>query len=185
MSDQAPAVSIVIPAKNEAVRLPPSIRKIRSTFLNEPWEFIIVVELSTDGTVEAVREAVGGDPRFDVVCNPVARGKGYAVKTGMLRAKGDLVFFYGCRLERAIELYSQFFKSFAGGGCSHWKSASPGEHHSSPPVRATRVLRADLQFCAAFAGDYAIGGYAMRIQSLSPKGRTRNLLEGSAGWGWI
>ncbi len=93
MSDQAPAVSIVIPAKNEAVRLPPSIRKIRSTFPNEPWEFIIVVELSTDGTAKAVREAVGGDPRFDVVCNSVARGKGYAVKTGMLQAKGNLVFF--------------------------------------------------------------------------------------------
>lgn len=89
----SPPVSIVIPARNEAQRLPPSIRQIRDLFPTEPWEFIVVVERSTDGTVDAAQEAAGGDPRFDIVANPVARGKGYAVKTGMLRARGDLVFF--------------------------------------------------------------------------------------------
>ena len=72
MTNQAPRVSIVIPAKNEAVRLPPSIRQIRNTFPDEAWEFIIVIELSTDGTVQRVREAIGGDSRFVVIANPVA-----------------------------------------------------------------------------------------------------------------
>jgi len=71
-NSDAPRVSIVIPARNEAVRLPPSIRQIRSTFPGEPWEFIVVVELSPDGTLEAVHEAVEGDPRFVILANPVA-----------------------------------------------------------------------------------------------------------------
>ena len=108
MSNQAPRVSIVIPAKNEAVRLPPSIRQIRSTFPDEAWEFIIVIELSADGTEAVVREAIGGDPRFVVIANPVARGKGYAVKTGMLRARGDMVFFMDADLSVPLGYIPEF-----------------------------------------------------------------------------
>ena len=114
MSDHAPpmspTVSIVIPARNEAVRLPPSIRQIRETFPTEPWEFIVVVERSTDGTVDAAREAVGDDPRFEIVANPVARGKGYAVKTGMLRARGDLVFFMDADLSVPLRYIPAFLR---------------------------------------------------------------------------
>jgi glycosyltransferase involved in cell wall biosynthesis len=109
-NDDAPQVSIVIPARNEAVRLPPSIRQIRSTFPDEPWEFIVVVELSTDGTLEAVREAVEDDPRFVIVANPVARGKGYAVKTGMLRARGEQVFFMDADLSVPLRYIPEFLK---------------------------------------------------------------------------
>ena len=108
-----PAVSIVIPARNEAVRLPPSIRQIRDTFPHEPWEFIVVVELSTDGTIEAVGDAVGSDPRFHIVANPVARGKGYAVKTGMLRARGETVFFMDADLSVPLRYVPEFLKHAA------------------------------------------------------------------------
>jgi dolichyl-phosphate beta-glucosyltransferase len=114
MSDHAapmsPTVSIVIPARNETVRLPPSIRQIRETFPTEPWEFIVVVERSTDGTVDAAKEAVGHDPRFEIVANPVARGKGYAVKTGMLRARGDLVFFMDADLSVPLRYIPAFLR---------------------------------------------------------------------------
>ena len=110
MSNQAPRLSIVIPAKNEALRLPPSIRQIRNIFPDEAWEFIIVIELSVDGTEAAVREAIGGDPRFVVIANPVARGKGYAVKTGMLRARGDLIFFMDADLSVPLGYIPEFLK---------------------------------------------------------------------------
>jgi dolichyl-phosphate beta-glucosyltransferase len=110
MTNQAPRVSIVIPAKNEAVRLPPSIRQIRNTFPDEAWEFIIVIELSTDGTEQRVREAIGGDSRFVVIANPVARGKGYAVKTGMLQARGDLIFFMDADLSVPLGYIPEFLK---------------------------------------------------------------------------
>lgn len=93
MSDQAPPVSIVIPARNEAARLPASLRELQRVFSGEPWEFLVVVEPGEDDTAAAAREAVAGDGRFEIIENPVHRGKGFAVKTGMLRARGDLVFF--------------------------------------------------------------------------------------------
>ena len=108
--DQAPAVSIVIPARNEALRLPPSIRKIREAFPEESWEFLVVVEKSTDGTCDLAREAAGGDSRFEVVCNPVARGKGYAVKTGMLQARGDWIFFMDADLSVPLRFVREFLK---------------------------------------------------------------------------
>ena len=113
MPNQVPRVSIVIPAKNEALRLPPSIRQIRSAFPDEAWEFIIVIELSSDGTEAAVREAIDGDPRFLVIANPVARGKGYAVKTGMLRARGDLVFFMDADLSVPLGYVPEFLNHVA------------------------------------------------------------------------
>jgi len=109
-SPTSPTVSIVIPARNEAIRLPPSIRQIRETFPTEPWEFIVVVERSTDGTVDAAREAVGDDPRFEIIANPVARGKGYAVKTGMLRARGDLAFFMDADLSVPLRYIAAFLR---------------------------------------------------------------------------
>ncbi|MDX2081419.1 MAG: glycosyltransferase family 2 protein [Terrimicrobiaceae bacterium] len=111
MPDQAPPVSIVIPAKDEAVRLPPSIRAIRAAFPSEPWEFLIVVEKSSDGTADLARDAAGGDPRFLIQENPIARGKGYAVRTGMLRARGDWVFFMDADLSVPLACVGEFLAS--------------------------------------------------------------------------
>lgn len=108
--DQAPAVGIVIPARNEALRLPPSIRKIREAFPDEPWEFLIVVEKSTDGTGDLAQESADGDSRFEILCNPVARGKGFAVKTGMLRARADWIFFMDADLSVPLRFVREFLK---------------------------------------------------------------------------
>ena len=84
MPDQAPRVSIVIPARNEEARLPASIREIRRAFPSEEWEFLIVVEPASDRTEEVARREAAGDPHVEILLNPTALGKGYAVKTGML-----------------------------------------------------------------------------------------------------
>jgi len=110
MPDQAPRVSIVIPALNEAARLPASIREIRRVFPDQPWEFLIVIEPGTDNTEAAGREAAGGDERFKFVINAAARGKGYAVKTGMLLALGDMVFFMDADLSVPLRFIPEFLQ---------------------------------------------------------------------------
>jgi len=110
MPDQAPRVSIVIPALNEAARLPASIREIRRVFPDQPWEFLIVIEPGTDDTEAVSREASDGDGRFKFVINPVARGKGYAVKTGMLLASGDVVFFMDADLSVPLRFIDAFLE---------------------------------------------------------------------------
>ena len=111
MPDQAPRVSIVIPARNEEARLPSSIREIRRAFPSEDWEFLIVIEPGSDRTGEVARAEAAGDPRFEIVLNPTAHGKGYAVKTGMLRARGDWVFFMDADLSVPLRFVHEFLRS--------------------------------------------------------------------------
>jgi glycosyltransferase involved in cell wall biosynthesis len=111
MPDQAPRVSIVIPAKNEEERLPASIREIRRVFPTEEWEFLIVVEPGSDRTGEVARREVDGDPRFEILRNPTAHGKGHAVKSGMLRARGDWIFFMDADLSVPLRFVHEFLRS--------------------------------------------------------------------------
>ena len=111
MSDQAPRVSIVIPARNEEARLPSTIREIRRAFPSEDWEFLVVVEPGSDRTEDVARRESGGDPRFEVLLNPTAHGKGHAVKTGMLRARGEWIFFLDADLSVPLRFVREFLRS--------------------------------------------------------------------------
>ncbi len=109
--DPVPQVSIVIPARNEEDRLPASIREIRRTFPSEAWEFLIVVEPGGDRTGEVARREIDGDPRFEILANPTAHGKGYAVRSGMLRARGDWIFFMDADLSVPLRFVHEFLRS--------------------------------------------------------------------------
>lgn len=115
MPDQIPRVSIVIPAKNEEGRLPASIREIRQTFPSEAWEFLLVIEPGSDRSEEVARRETDGDPRFEILLNPIAQGKGYAVKTGVLRARGEWIFFMDADLSVPLRFVPGFLQ-FAGEG---------------------------------------------------------------------
>lgn len=84
-------ISIVIPCKNEEARLPSTLLALES--LNSNYEIIIVVEKSEDRTAEIAKEWSNLKPNREAICNSVCKGKGYAVKTGMLRATGEIIFF--------------------------------------------------------------------------------------------
>lgn len=90
-----PQLSLVIPAYNEARRLPNTLRELKdySSRWAFPFEVIIVVEPGTDGTLELAQAGTKTFPQLKVVGNQVHRGKGFAVRTGMLAATGELVFF--------------------------------------------------------------------------------------------
>jgi dolichyl-phosphate beta-glucosyltransferase len=89
------ALSVVIPAYNEAGRLPSTLRDLRA-FLDRDGrraEVIVVDDGSTDETSEAVRRVGSDDPRVRLIRLPQNRGKGYAVRTGVVNAAGRLVLF--------------------------------------------------------------------------------------------
>lgn len=109
--------TLVIPAYNEERRLPASIRDLRAFFpyaesSSPQMEILIVVEKSKDRTVELAREAAAGDPRIQVIDNQVHRGKGFAVKSGMLKAKGDLVIFMDADLSTPLAEVFSFLAHF-------------------------------------------------------------------------
>jgi dolichyl-phosphate beta-glucosyltransferase len=100
-----PLLSLVIPAYNEASRLPATLQRIREhqRSWNFPNEIIIVVEPSADGTLALAKEAAKHNAGLRVLTHHENRGKGFAVRNGMLQARGDCIFFMDADLSTPLE----------------------------------------------------------------------------------
>jgi dolichyl-phosphate beta-glucosyltransferase len=101
-------LSVVIPAYNEARRLPATLTALRH-YLDGPGEaaeeheVIVVDDGSTDPTSDVAVETAGGWPQLRVLRLPENRGKGWAVRTGMLAARGELRLLTDADLSTPIE----------------------------------------------------------------------------------
>lgn len=107
-------ISLVIPAYNEQARIASSIGKLKKFFADSPYDFeaILVIEKSTDKTEQIARTAAAGVKQINIIANPVHRGKGYAVRTGIKHAKGDYVFFMDCDLSTGLDAVGKFMDYF-------------------------------------------------------------------------
>lgn len=87
-----PRWSVVLPAYNEERRLPPYLREVLEYFdgLGEPYEVLVVDDGSGDATRERVGALQAAHPALVLHPLPGNRGKGHAVRVGMLRARGAL-----------------------------------------------------------------------------------------------
>jgi dolichyl-phosphate beta-glucosyltransferase len=108
-ADSRLSVSIVIPAFNEEVRLPSTlgdvIAYLRTTAWD--WEVRIVDDGSTDGTVDAAGRFHRDEPRVVIQPEP-HRGKGAAVKAGLLAARGSYRFICDADLSMPIAEIARF-----------------------------------------------------------------------------
>ena len=88
-----PRWSVVIPAYNEAQRLPPFLDTVVAYFegRDEPYEVVVVDDGSRDGTSEVVQARRCTSVR--IVRREINGGKGIAVRTGMLSARGAYRLF--------------------------------------------------------------------------------------------
>lgn len=105
----SPFLSIVIPALNEEHRLPPSLAKIDDFLSTQDYtyEVIVVDNGSTDRTKEAVETFLETHDYVKFI-QLAERGKGRAVKAGMLAATGDYRFICDADLSMPIEEISKF-----------------------------------------------------------------------------
>ena len=87
-----PRWSVVIPAYNEAHRLPAYLSEVVAYFdgRGEPYEVIVVDDGSADETAARVLEAQSIHPAVTLHRLAENRGKGFAVRAGMRAARGDL-----------------------------------------------------------------------------------------------
>ena len=88
--------SVIIPAYNEAHRLPPYLAAVRR-YLDDRYpgcyEVIVVDDGSHDGLPGFLREAAIDWPALAVMRHAENQGKGAAVRTGMLAAAGRSLLF--------------------------------------------------------------------------------------------
>ncbi len=104
-----PFLSIIIPAFNEAERLPETLRKINAYLSTQdfPAEIIVVENGSTDGTY-----TIANDMQGEICCLTVLhenkRGKGWAVRQGMFKARGEYRFICDADLSMPINELANF-----------------------------------------------------------------------------
>jgi dolichyl-phosphate beta-glucosyltransferase len=94
MSNPVPCVdlSIVVPAFNEEHRLPPTLARLSAFLETQPlrWEIVVVDDGSRDATCAVVEAAMARIPNLRLVRQTPNRGKGAAVRLGMLAARGQI-----------------------------------------------------------------------------------------------
>jgi len=94
------ALSVVIPAYNEALRLPATLARLHEHLSGRAHEILVVDDGSSDATGEIALRA-GGAVR--VLRHEPNRGKGYAVRRGMLAAAGARRLMSDADLSTPIE----------------------------------------------------------------------------------
>jgi dolichyl-phosphate beta-glucosyltransferase len=86
-------LSLVIPAFNEGGRLATGLQKLMESISPHDTEIIVVDDGSSDDTPDIARRQLKDWARSCVVSLPLNRGKGAAVKTGVIRARGDVIAY--------------------------------------------------------------------------------------------
>ena len=102
-------LSVIVPAYNEEQRLPHSLRRIVGYLGKQEYtsEVIVVDDGSEDGTAQVVEEMMAELPILSLL-RTEHRGKGHAVKTGMLAGQGEYLFICDADLSMPIEELYKF-----------------------------------------------------------------------------
>jgi dolichyl-phosphate beta-glucosyltransferase len=99
------SLSVVIPAYNEQARIEASLRGIidamPSIVSSDVWEVVVANDGSTDETARIVAALAHEEPRLQLLNLP-HRGKGAAVRDGILASRGSMIIFSDADLATPI-----------------------------------------------------------------------------------
>jgi SAM-dependent methyltransferase len=112
--DQAPSVSVIIPARNEAGNVPDFFR--RPPRMGSHTELIIVEGHSTDDTYAAVEREMLAHPEWPAgLFRQTGKGKADAVRLGFEKARGDVLMILDADLTVAPEDLPRFYRALVEG----------------------------------------------------------------------
>ncbi|MDD5530419.1 MAG: glycosyltransferase family 2 protein [bacterium] len=97
--------SIVIPAYNEEARIGNTLTLVAKYFhaRNTKFEVIVVDDGSIDNTIKELENWRSLHKEIRIISNGTNKGKGFAVKQGVLQAKGDYILITDADLSTPIE----------------------------------------------------------------------------------
>lgn len=134
----SPYLSIVIPAFNEEDRLPASLERVASFVKTRNYtvEVIVVDNASTDDTASVIADFSRQHP-FIRPCREDERGKGAAVRRGVLRSQGAYVLISDADLAVPIEEIERLLPpELAGCDIAIGSREAPGaKRHGEPRYR--------------------------------------------------
>lgn len=105
----APFLSLIIPAFNEEQRLPQTLQQIEAFTKDQAYssEVLVIENGSTDRTFEVAQTFASAHPAFNVQ-RLAERGKGLAVRHGMLAAAGEFRMMLDADLSMPIDQVNRF-----------------------------------------------------------------------------
>lgn len=133
-------ISAVIPVYNEAGCLQshvPALSEILGSISGGDFEIHLVDDGSSDGT-GAIIDALAADPHIRGHHHAVNRGKGAAVRTGVLATRGDAVLFLDADMSTPLETLHPFLEALEAGAdvvIGNRKSAAASIERWQPPIR--------------------------------------------------
>ncbi len=112
-----PHLSVVVPAYNEESRIRPSLERLAEYYGAQayPWDVAIVSDGSKDATNAIVEEFVKDHPQFRLIAYTPNRGKGYAVRKGILEAPGEWILFCDADIATPQEETEKLLEHMRGG----------------------------------------------------------------------
>jgi len=110
-------LSVIIPAYNEEGRLPKTLREIDEYLKKQDYqsEIIVVSDGSKDRTGEVTKEMMREIKNLRLIENKENHGKGYAVRQGILEAKGDYRLFTDADNSTSIDQVEKMWPYFDQG----------------------------------------------------------------------
>jgi dolichyl-phosphate beta-glucosyltransferase len=112
-----PQYSIVVPAYNERARIGGTLERILEHLREQKWnaEVVVVNDGSKDDTASYVSQFAARHPQVRLIENPGNQGKGYAVRNGMLNARGNVILFTDADLSSPISEAAKLFAAMEKG----------------------------------------------------------------------
>jgi dolichyl-phosphate beta-glucosyltransferase len=128
-------LSVIIPAHNEEHRLPPTLKTVDAFLERQPYASeILVVENGSQDLTAVVTDAFAADhPRVRLL-REHGRGKGLAVRAGMLQAAGQYRFICDADLSMPIEELPKFLPpALSNYDIAIGSREAPGAHRFNEP----------------------------------------------------
>lgn len=110
-------LSVIIPAYNEARRLPKTLEKVDEYLRKQTYDYevIVVNDGSRDKTAEVVKNLQSQIKNLRLIDNKENHGKGYVVRQGILAASGEYRVFTDADNSTSIDQVEKMWPEFKKG----------------------------------------------------------------------
>ena len=110
-------LSLIIPSYNEGNRIIDTLQKVDKYLSSQSYnyEIIVVNDGSKDNTAEIVKKLIPEIKNLVLIDNIENNGKGFVVRQGIFRAKGEYIIFTDADNSTAIEQIEKIFAEFEKG----------------------------------------------------------------------